>query len=456
MTGAQAASERVASGSAQEDDFDVVELTPWTPPATAPGPVREVAYNVRAWLPEDDRELRDLFLADTALSVLAWKFERSENAVRDRLRALGLRRRSALPWNELEDAELARRYGAEAAADIALDLGRATSSVWVRANILGLSQPRAPDWTPWEDAQLREAYARGLDRFAISRLLGRPITGCVSRAGKLGLEHPNRPAGWTEAECGRALELARTGERYLAIMEQLVREGFPRRSKAGFGPKIRALGYGRGWGRRWTQEEDDRLLQAYARGDNLRAVGAELDRGVCSIRWRAEQLQLRGKHPRPNGWRAGPDWTEADTQVLRDEYGKTPTRELAKRLGRGLKAVLQRANAIGLEHGMHKPWTDDHARALAVAWRVGIGMTDLSIALGRQPAPISKYAQRMGIDFSSPERPARPSRKPRGDRPAPTLAEILALATEAEREVRAVPLKPRGRANPNWKRKEPA
>jgi hypothetical protein len=62
----------------------------------------------------------------------------------------------------------------------------------------------------------------------------------------------------------------------------------------------------------------------------------------------------------------------------------------------------------------------------------------------------------MGIDFSSPDRPARPSRKPRGDRRPPTLAEILALATEAEREVRAVPLKPRGRANPNWKRKEPA
>lgn len=438
------------------DDFDVVELTPWTPPAAAPGPVREVAYNVRAWLPEDDRELRDLFLADTALSVLAWKFERSENAVRDRLRALGLRRRSALPWNELEDAELARRYGAEAAADIALDLGRSVTGVYVRAQILGLAQPHPPAWTPWEDAQLREAYGRGLDRFAISRLIGRPITGCTTRASKLGLEHPDRPKGWTEAECGRALELAREGHRYLDVIEQLVREGFPRRSKAGFQPMIRKLGYGRGWGRRWTQEEDDRLRQAYARGESLRAVGAELDRGVYSIRWRTREIGLHGKHPRPNGFRAGPDWTEADIQVLRDEYGKTPTREIAQRLGRGLKAVLQRANALGLEHGMHKPWTDDHARALAVAWRLGIGMTDLSIALGRQVAPISKYAQRMGIDFSSPDRPARPSRKPRTDRRPPTLAEILAQATDAELEVRAVPLKPRGRANPNWKPKEPA
>jgi hypothetical protein len=453
---AQAASDRFASDSAQEDAFDMVELTPWVPPTPASGPLREIAFNSRAWLPEDDRRLREMFAADVALSVLAWTFDRTESAVRERLRVLGLRRRSALPWNELEDAELARRYGAEPAADIALDLGRTVQAVYVRAQTLGLGEPNPPRWTPWEDAQLREAYARDLPLPQISRLIGRPMSGVVSRASTIGLRRPSTPEGWTDAEDVRLLELAHEGLTYPNIATTMAAEGFPRRTKLGIKPRLTKLGYGRGWGRNWTPEEDDRLRQAYARGENLRTVGAEFDRGPCSIRWRVEHLGLQGSHPRPNGWRQGPDWTEADSDVLRAEFGKTPTRDLAQRLNRGLKAVLQRANAMGLVHGMHKPWTDDHARAVAIAWRVGLGLTDLSIALGRQVAPISKYAQRMGLSFSDPDRPTRAPRGRRMDRPAPTLAEILALATDTEREVRAVPLKARGRADPNWKRKDVA
>ena len=55
------------------------------------------------------------------------------------------------------------------------------------------------------------------------------------------------------------------GHRYMAIIEMLVSEGFPRRSKAGFNPRLRKLGYGRGWGRAWISDEDELLAAGVCR-----------------------------------------------------------------------------------------------------------------------------------------------------------------------------------------------
>lgn len=431
----------------QAEDFELVELTPWVPPATS-APLREVAFNARAWLPEDDRQLREFFAADTPIEHLAWIFDRSQTAVRDRLRALGLRRRSALPWNELEDEELARRYGVDSAADIARDLGRLVSAIYNRAAFLGLTEGNPPPWSEWEDAQLREGYARGVPLPQLARLIGRPLSGLSSRADALGIRHANKPDDWSDAEAARALELAQTGMRYLAIIEQLVAEGFPRRSKAGFGPKVRKLGYGRGWGRSWTPEEDDLLRKAYAAGDSLRNLGRRLDRPAGSLRYRAEELGLRGTHPNHDGFRQGPVWTEADEQVLRREFGRTCTRALAGRLGRTRSAVLVRANVLGLVHGMHKAWTDQEAQAIAVAWRIGIGLTDLGQMFDRDPSVVMKYARRLGFSMSDPARPVKPPRGPRAGRAAPTLEQLLAQATEVEASLKALPLKSRGGAAP--------
>lgn len=430
----------------QDLDFDVVELTPWTPPAETPSAVREVAFNPRAWLPEDDRLLREFFAADTPIEQLAFVFDRSVGAVRDRMHRLGLRRRSTLPWNALEDEELARRYGAEPAAVIAQDLGRLVSAVYTRAALLGLTEGNPPVWSGWEDAQLRAGYEQGVSLTQLAALIGRPLSGMLSRASKLGLRHPSKPEGWSDQEMARALELAQTGMRYLAIRRQLTAEGFPERSKIGFGMKIRNLGYGRGWGRPWTPEEDDRLRQAYERGDSLRALAAAMNRGRSSLPYRAAELGLQGTHPNPDGFRQGPVWTPEEDQVLRDEFGKTPTRSLAAKLNRKRGGVLQRANVLGLVHGMHKPWTDDHARAVAVAWRIGLPLWDLSAALGRQEAPIAKYATRLGYSLSDPKRPTKPGRTRRNGRTPPALADILAQANEAERAVTAIPLKARGAA----------
>src|SRR3546814_4116544 len=75
---------------------------------------------------------------------------------------LGLRRNSARPWTEFDDAELVRRYGSDPTAAIASHLGRSCAAVYARAGFLDLTDVNPPDWTGWEDAQLVEGYRRGV------------------------------------------------------------------------------------------------------------------------------------------------------------------------------------------------------------------------------------------------------------------------------------------------------
>lgn len=252
----------------------------------------------------------------------------------------------------------------------------------------------------------------------LSTLIGRPLTGLSARAGALGLHHPNHPPDWSQTEAARALELAEAGHRYGAIIELLHSEGFPRRSLAGLGPQIRRLGYGRGWGRPWGPDEDTLLTRAYTEGSSLTPVRTRLGRTICSIRWRAEYLGLRGSHANRNGWRTSPDWSEADLMVLRKEYGHTPTRALATKLGRTKASITTRANVLGLVHGYIRPWSRDELTALGKAFHNGIGIADLAAALARKPASVSKFATKHGFDFG--RRPLRPI--------APSLTELLALS----------------------------
>src|SRR3546814_4744910 len=75
------------------------------------------------------------------------------SAVAERVTLLGLRRNSARPWTEFDDAELVRRYGSDPTAAIASHLGRSCAAVYARAGFLDLTDVNPPDWTGWEDAQ---------------------------------------------------------------------------------------------------------------------------------------------------------------------------------------------------------------------------------------------------------------------------------------------------------------
>ncbi|MFW2854036.1 hypothetical protein ACM61V_19365 [Sphingomonas sp. TX0543] len=384
---------------------DVVELAAAPGPFTRPQPLREMACRADAWTPAETERLRTLFLDDTAIADMALALGRGRAAVAERIALLGLRRNSARAWTELDDGELTRRYGGEPTATIASDLGRSCSAVYARARILDLTEGNPPEWSPWEDAQLVEGYRRGVPLAQIATLIGRPFGGLSSRAGTLGIVHANHPPDWSAQETARALELAEAGHRYTAIVDMLAGEGFPPRTIRGFGLAIRKLGYGRGWGRAWTPEEDALLQKAYGEGTSLTPLRRQLGRTSGSLRHRAEYLELRGRHANRNGWRIGPDWTDAEEARLREDYGRVPTRVLAARMGRTKAALTSRANSLGLVHGYIRPFSDEETRALEIAFRTGVSIADLAVALDRKAMSLSKYATNHGYQFG--RRPRR-------------------------------------------------
>lgn len=385
--------------SALDLHADLVELASAPAPMAPSAALREMAYRADAWTPQESDRLRVLFAADAALADIAAEIGRGRAAVAERVTLLGLRRNSARPWTEFDDAELVRRYGSDPTAAIASHLGRSCAAVYARAGFLDLTDVNPPDWTGWEDAQLVEGYRRGVPLRQLGTLIGRPLGGISSRAGLLGIVHAHHPPCWSAEETARALELAEAGHRYHAIMAMMVAEGFPERTIRGFGPAIRKLGYGRGWGRPWSAEEDALLTRAYAQGLSLTPLKQQLGRSTGSLRHRADYLQLRGSHANRNGWRLGPDWTEADERTMREDYGRLPTKALAAKLGRTKAAITSRANSLGLVHGYIRPFTDTETRALGIAFRTGISIADLAAALGRKPMSLSKYATKHGFQF---------------------------------------------------------
>lgn len=412
---------------------DVVELAPWIPPAQpAPAPqLREVAFHVAAWLPEEDATLRRMFADDAPIAEIAETIGRPFQGTRARITALGLRRNSARQWLPEEEAELLARYGTEPCATIAQDLGRSVAATYGRAQVLSLSGEIAPDWSDWEDAQLRAGYERGVPVGQLAVLIGRPLLGARSRATILGLRHPSQPPGWSDEEIDRALALAETGLPYRDIVRKMRTEGYPERSTRAFGLHVRKLGYGRGWGRNWTADEEELLRRAYATGGSLVQLAGRMGRGRSSVMWKAGELGLHGTHPDQAGWRRGRCWTEADEAVLRAEYGKTPNRELARKLDREWSAIRVRANHLGLQHGWMRAFSADEDRALAIAWRQGLSIVDVAAAMNRDPSVIGKRIRRVhGLAFSDPDRPTRGPRTRKVSRAKLTLAKILALEPE--------------------------
>ena len=413
--------------------FSIVELVPCpmlsVPDAhpNAPGaPLREVAYRGDAWLPGELDRLRAGFAADEGLQGIADALGRTLSAVRTKVGELGLRRDSSRPWTALEDEHLARHYGTVATSAVASDLGRTCAAVYARAGVLALTEGNPPPYTRWEVTQVRAGYDWGVPVARLAVIVGRPASGIASLASKLGIKHRNGPVGWTGEEQGRALALAETGIRYGKVAERLEQEGFFRREGDAVGQVLHKLGYGRGWGRPWLSEEKDLLRHSYAHGLCLTPPRTRLGRSRSSIAWQAGELGLQGTHARPSGWRTEPPWMAQDIRILKRDYGRVPTKELARRLNRKKGGVYTKAWALGLEHGWMRAFTADEERAIRLARDHGVSLTDLSRALDRDVAVVSKHAIRMGIPFAT--RAVKAPRGPRRNRPLVTLASLLALA----------------------------
>jgi hypothetical protein len=422
--------------------FDIVELVACPPePAATDGTgraLRESPFRHDAWTPDEIGELRQLHAADRPWDEIALLLDRPVAGIKSKAYDLGLRRSSALPWTTWDDDELTGRYQREPTSELALRIGRTPTAIYARARILGLQESGPLPYSAWEVTQVREGYARGVPIAQLAALIGRPASGIPSVAARLKLRHAAGPPDWTAEEQQRALALANEGHSYRAIAAQLGREGFPARTKVGIGSTLRALGHARGWGRPWTPEEDALLQRTYQDGASLTPLRDRLARTASSVAWRVRELGLAGTHPQRHGWRTDPAWSNGDLERLRREYGRTPTRDLARSLGRKLRAVYSKAHTLGLVHDYIRAFAPAELAAIRIAHAQGVSLTDLAAALGRDPSVVSKHASRaLGLSFQDRPNPGPKTR--RANRTPLTLAGILALEPAASSAIERLP-----------------
>jgi hypothetical protein len=149
----------------------------------------------------------------------------------------------------------------------------------------------------------------------------------------------------------------------------------------------------------WSQEEDDRLRDAYASGERIDLVAEELGRTERAAYSRAKKLYLT--HPRDikGGFITRPTWSSSEDALLRQLYGEVPTAELPERIGRSLRSIYSRAFELDLKHGYQRQWTRTDLRVLKIGHDRGLAVADIADALGRKACSVSKYATTHGLKY---------------------------------------------------------
>lgn len=264
--------------------------------------------------------------------------------------------RQNLPWSDEDVADLAATKGkASAMRVLAIRLGRTVRSVSERYKRLavevGGSAPqrtnargRVVPWTAAELDWLRRNYAGASVETLAGSLPNRSLAAIRVRASEMGLAMP-RPAA------------AR-----LAI------------SRAG-GGHARATASKRAVRRPWTEEEDAVLRRRYPNEGPLTLSRTRPFKGKRTLRQlqgRAEQLQLLY---RPGGAPSSgrlTQWKRHEDAVLQAHYAdRGPAWIMNNRLpGRSQKAIIKRANQLGLahspamSHAPGQPWTAAEVAAI--------------------------------------------------------------------------------------------
>lgn len=136
----------------------------------------------------------------------------------------------------------------------------------------------------------------------------------------------------------------------------------------------------------WLPAEDLLLSAAWADGEPIDRICADLGRNVSSVRNRARELKLK----RPAAW------TRAMDELLRAEFGKPGkcTRGIARRIGKSVGAVRQRATKFGLRS--YKWWSRDELKVLRARYgKEDAG--DIARDLGRPRGSVCQQANKMGL-----------------------------------------------------------
>jgi hypothetical protein len=359
------------------------------------------------WIPQEDRLLRTLYPAGVSIRTIARQVGRSEDAVSERRRTLGLAARArSRPWTADEDAFV---RGAAAidlpATAIATRLQRSPEDVRRRRRrLVGVARAGRP-YSASDDDAIRDCWTNSGDARALAQRLGRSTASVRLRARKLDLHDPAPRPRWSVCEDAAV----RDGYARGLTCEQIARE-LPARTTLAVAARAAKLGLAT-YARVWTPTDDGALRQLTRDSLPLERAAQLLGRTPEALRARARKLGLEPLSSRParrQAWR----WTPDEDELLRLHAGLNPA-SLVELLERSPEAVTQRMRRLGLRRGRerspHHPvparkgLTPGERATVARELRVGGPRRHLALAhrLEVPPADIRRVAAPTPRDRSS-------------------------------------------------------
>lgn len=151
-------------------------------------------------------------------------------------------------------------------------------------------------------------------------------------------------------------------------------------------------------GHKWTQSEDNYLREAFRTVD-IGEIARHLRRTQSAVYQRAlNTLQLERIIHRSRG----PRWDARDEELLKQSYGKTPTKQLAAALGRSTPSVHARASLLRFARTTTRrpniPWTEVDERSLLANYGRST-LTEIASMLNRTPVAVRQrlYKPRWGV-----------------------------------------------------------
>lgn len=130
---------------------------------------------------------------------------------------------------------------------------------------------------------------------------------------------------------------------------------------------------------RWTPEERDLVRREYHRRGAV-SLAAELGTSARAV----SLVVAHSRRGRP--WAAPHEWTEAEDEMLRQDFTRTKASAaaLARRLGLSPNQVYTRCGALGLRNTSgHRPWTPAEDAELERLYNQGLGRKALARRLRR-------------------------------------------------------------------------
>jgi transposase-like protein len=245
------------------------------------------------------------------------------------------------------------------AAVLGQRLSRSAGQVRARRGVLLGRKPAGLPYLPDEDEAIRVCLGHGGDLVALAHRLGRSPDALRLHARHLGLHHPQPRRRWAEWEDA----VVRDGYTSALPCAEIARQ-LPQRTTTSVAARARKLGL-ISYARRWSRDDDQRLMRLTARGTTLEEAAQRLGRTPEAIRRRAWRLAIEPPAP-ASALRHARRWTREEDELLRLHHALNPAR-LAELLGRSDGAVCRRLCAIGLraraQRSPHHPGNGPVARA---------------------------------------------------------------------------------------------